>query len=296
MSRTWVVVGLISACYRDPAPMFVPVAGRPILAASCSPEDDLAHPPFDNNPNGRLRTQTTGVLSGANQRRWAGASLPPYVDKAIGTLELFLLDEADGGHLAFYREPYNVGACTLGDAMNCAYEARFYDASGRVAWSLRLDALLSRPDQLEIQDIRLAGGVLYFNEACQSYSSGANGQCSALVAVEPRQRRILWRTRNLVSNGRFRITGCNIVAGYGFTAEPDYVFLVDRTTGRVLSRRWVSKAPQEMTLVAGDRIDVRLYSGALRRYQIARGQLVSLDPPEVGGAGYGGAAYGGDGY
>src|SRR5262249_10182596 len=155
--------------------------------------------------------------------RWAGPAVPPYVDRAIGTLELFLLDEADGGYLAFYREPYNVGACTLGNATNCAYEARFYDAGGRVAWSLRLDELMSRPAPLETQAIRLAGGILYFKEACQSYAREAEGECSALVAVDPRHHRVLWRTRSLVSNGRFRITGCNIVAGYGFTAEPDYV-------------------------------------------------------------------------
>src|SRR5262245_58581806 len=128
-----------------------------------------------------------------------------------------------------------------------------------------------------------------------------------LVAVDPRTGRVLWRTRPLVSNGRFRIRGRYVVAGYGFTSEPDYVYLVERTTGKVVQQVPVSSAPEQMTLIGRDRLDVELYSGVRRRYRLddfdgARGAIVALDPDEAfggasyGGASYGGASYGGAGY
>lgn len=295
----------LGACYRDSAPP--PVANTAERAPAhaqrdwCS-ADDLDGAPLDLNPNGRLRTHTTGSLAGADARTWEGGRKPRAIPAKIGTLELFLLDRADGGYLAFYRDPYGVGSCGLGGGTNCAYEARFYK-QGRMRWALPLDGVLSRPDELEIQDIRYAGGVLYFNEACQSYSSGANGECSALVAVEPRTAEVLWRTPPLTSNGRFRLRGCYIIAGYGFTAEPDAVFLVERATGKVTQKIAVSSAPEVFTLAGSDRLEVELYSGALRRYHLdnfdgAGAKLVELDPPETtyGGASYGGVGYGGASY
>ena len=168
-------------------------------------------------------------------------------------------------------------------------------------WELALNEVMSRPDQLEVQDIRLADGVLYFNEACQSYSSGANGKCSALVAVDPRARKVMWRTPPLTSNGRFRIRGCYIIAGYGFTAEPDWLHLVDRGSGAVMQKLFVSSSPEQLTLVGPDRLDVQLYSGITRRFRLdgmdaANGTITAIDPDPYGGAGYGGAAYGGATY
>lgn len=223
--------------------------------------------------------------------------------RKLGTLELFLLDPADGGHLAFYREPYGLGSCSLGGNANCAYVARLYTAAGTLAWSVTLGELMSRRDALEVQDIRLADGVLYFNEACQSYSSDARGACSSLVAVDPNAHRVLWRTDPLVSNGRFVIRGCYIVAGYGFTAEPDAVFLVDRGTGAVRQKIGVSSAPGSYKL-APAQLDVTLYAGGTRRYALEgfasdAARLRDLDRPEpgsYGGAGYGGSSYGGSSY
>ena len=295
------------ACYRDQAPPVANTASSRALAlatAPCPHADDLTDPPIDPNPGGRLRTHTSGVLSGAGRRSWIGPSVPSYVPPAVGKLELFVLDQADGGDLALYREPYNLDSCQLGTATNCASEARFYDGEGHLRWTLRLDDVMSRGDHLEVQDLRLAHGVLYFNEACQSYAQEAGNQCSSLVAVDPRAKRVMWRTPPLVSNGRFRIRGCYLVAGYGFTAEPDKLTLVERATGKLVQAVPVSSAPEQLTMTTRDQLTVQLYSGVTRRYHLdgfdgPNGRLVPLDPPEAimyGGAGYGGAAYGGASY
>jgi len=245
----------------------------------------------------------TAIRGRANNVGWIGPEVPAYVPKKLGTLELMLLDEVEGGHVALYRDPYGRSSCKVGDDQNCSYEVRRY-RDGKLEWSLPLTRLLSRPEHLEVQDIRLAGDVLYFNEACQTYSMEAGGECSSLVAVDPKARRVLWRTPSLTSNNRFVVRGCYIVAGYGFTSEPDAVHLIDRGSGQVLQKLPVGSAPESYKL-AGDQVDVTLYSGAVRHYRLdnldgvaARGaKLVSLDADSgLGGAIYGGATYGGATY
>jgi hypothetical protein len=298
-------LSLLAACYRgDGSPP--PVNALAIATASCSTDDDVSHPVLDTN-EGRLRVHSTAALTATRNRTsgssWVGPKVPPYVDKKLGTLELMLLDQVDHGYLAFYRDPYNTGSCQLGDETNCAYEVRRY-RDEHLEWSLNLNQLMSRADFLEVQDIRLSGGVLYFNEACQSYSGGAGADCSSLVAVDPVAKRVLWRTKPLTSNNRFVVRGCYIVAGYGFTAEPDAVFLVDRANGRVLQTIPVASAPEGYKLVGPGQVDVTLYSGTVRRYRLENitqpgGKLVALDgddPDLYGGAAYGGGMYGGLGY
>jgi hypothetical protein len=311
MDRTplakWLLPGLVlTACWTRDQAARGPSNGGPVEALSCSPLDDARSPPLDPQ-SGRLRSHVTGSLS-ANPRRmssrtWTGGKIPGFVPRTLGTLELFLLDQADAGYLALYREPYNLQSCQLSGNANCAYEVRHHEKGGRERWRLSLNELLSRPDHLEVQDIRLAGGVLYFNEACQSYAEEADGQCSSLVAVDPAARKVLWRTPPLVSNGRFTVRGCYLVAGYGFTAEADHVSLVSRTTGKVLQEVPLASAPEKMTLVGRDQLDVEISSGVVGRFRLVdfdgpSGKLQLLDDNAAfGGASYagryGGASYGG---
>lgn len=295
----WIPEG---ACYRgDPAPT-TPSTSAMVQTPECNTDNDLAHPVRDPH-EGRLRVHSTAPLTvvrgRASGKNWVGPPIPDYVPKKLDTLDLMLMDEVEGGVLALYREPYNVGSCQLRDDSNCAYAVRRY-RDGKVAWALDLDRLFTRTDHLEVQDIRLSGDVLYFNEACQTYSNEAGGDCSSLVAVDPRTGRVLWRTPTLTSNNRFVVESCFIIAGYGFTGEPDELSLIDRATGAVLQRVPVATAPERYTLVDG-RIDVTLYSGSVRRFKLdgAARKLVALDPEDpdlYGGAAYGGAAYGGATY
>lgn len=289
--RTAALAVLVAACYRD-SPPAVQNTALVIEAPLACGTDDRDFIVSDTFPEGRLRMQGSGSLSARNGTAWTPPNAPATVPQDVGPLKLFLYDEVDAGHLAFYREPYDLGSCKAAGATNCAYEAHLYDREGRQVWSLALGALLSRPDHLEIQDIRYASGVLYFNEACASYSREAQRRCSSLVAVDPARATVLWRTPPLISNGRFFVRGCYIVAGYGFTAEPDALHLVDRATGTVLRTLPVSSAPQSYTLGDQDRLAVQLYGGNVRRFKLKafetrHPQLISLDGPEaMGGATY----------
>lgn len=99
---------------------------------------------------------------------------------------------------------------------------------------------------------REIGGVLYISNSHLTYAKGANRRNAYLSAIDLRTKRTLWRSPALVANARtFVVAGDLIVAGYGFTAEPDFLYLLDRRTGRVRDRLLVPSAPETIKLRGG---------------------------------------------
>lgn len=194
-------------------------------------------------------------LSGRNKpngwdqrfRRAVPAALPGFVPRTLRGLTLFIAEPVPGGHFAFYRSEPGISS----SRSNAEYLAVLFTPEGTPRWELPLNRFLSRPRGLEIQDIRYVDGQLYFNEACQSYSREAGGRCSALVRVDPRARRVVWRSRALVSNNVFLFQDGHIVAGYGFTAEPDHLYLVSAATGRIVATQRLDSAHRDLEVSGG---------------------------------------------
>lgn len=248
---------------REPA---APREPNPYVAPPVRQAGDLtveAPPRAHSDPDfiGRLRTHVDGALSSGSPRVWVGPQVPWFVPLVDGTAELFLLDREGDELMAFYRDPYGASSCGLGGDANCHYFVHLFDMEGHEHWTVALHELLSRPTYLEVQDIRWSEGTLYFNEACQSYASGAKGQCSALVAYDPVAKEIRWRTPPLVSNGTFLIHGDYIVAGYGFTGERDYIRVVRRRDGKIMQKLAVPKAAELFVIAEDGLLDVKLYEG-----------------------------------
>ncbi len=233
----------------------------------------------------RMRTHVDGALSAKAARVWVGPQVPGFVPLIEGTAELFVLDhQRDGSFLALYRDPYDVGSCALSGALNCTYVVTAFAHCGDVLWSVDLGEHFSRPDHIELQDVRLVDDTLYFNEACQSYSKGAGGKCSSLVALDPRAGTVQWRTKPLVSNGRFLVSGDYIVAGYGFTSERDTLHVVRRTDGKVLQSLELPKAPEDIRLLEPGVIEVVVYGGRsipyrMQSWDTTKPRLVKLKEP-----------------
>jgi hypothetical protein len=111
----------------------------------------------------------------------------------------------------------------------------------------------------ELRWAREADGVLYVENAHLTYASATRRRNAYLTAVDLTTKKILWRSPALVANARtFVLAGDLIVAGYGFTAEPDFLYLLDRRTGHVLDRLPVPSAP-EIIKRRGDLLHVRTY-------------------------------------
>ena len=106
---------------------------------------------------------------------------------------------------------------------------------------------------------REGGGLIYVSNSHLTYARATSGRNAYITAIDPEQGKAVWRSPALVANaGTFVVTGDLIVAGYGFTAEPDFLYLLDRRTGRVLDRLEVPSAPEVIRL-RGDRLLVRTY-------------------------------------
>ena len=122
------------------------------------------------------------------------------------------------------------------------------------------------PNRGELEPVtwaREVAGVLYVSNSHLTYASTTNGRNAYVSAVDVGRKKTLWRSAALVANGRtFVVTGDLIVAGYGFTAEPDFLYLLDRRSGRVLDSLPVPSAP-EIIRLRGTTLHVRTYDRQL---------------------------------
>jgi hypothetical protein len=106
---------------------------------------------------------------------------------------------------------------------------------------------------------READGVLYVENAHSTYAKSSYGQNAYITAIDLKTKQRLWRSRALVANANtFVLTPHYIVAGYGFTAEPDFLYLLDRRDGRVVERLLLPSGPERITR-QGNRLTVRTY-------------------------------------
>ncbi len=240
-----------SVAYADGGGCFLQIPAPPLRRVNeltvVSPARSEAPP-----PGLRLRTHVR-----PQDHMWIGPEVPAFVPLEIGSnMKLDLLDRTEGFHVALYRERF---ATCVGNR-NCASEVRVFDCNGFPIAAVPLTPHLSRPDHLEVQDVRYSGGTLYFNEACQSYSREAGGRCSSLVALDVLQRRVLWRTPALTSNNWFALMGEYVVAAYGFTGEPASIRVIRRSDGAIVDRKPLEGTNFEMR-TNGDLVSVELYYG-----------------------------------
>jgi hypothetical protein len=113
-------------------------------------------------------------------------------------------------------------------------------------------------------------GILYVETAHLTYARSSYGLNAYLNAIDVKRRKLVWRSPALVANARnFVLLNTVLVSGYGFTAEPDYLYAIDRKTGRVRGRLLLPSAPERivrhgnvLTVDAYDRrLTVRVVEG-----------------------------------
>ena len=80
-----------------------------------------------------------------------------------------------------------------------------------------------------------------------------------LTGIDIAGGRVVWRSPSLVANAdNFLVVRGLIVSGYGFTAERDWLYLVDPANGRVRDRVALPSMAERLS-VRGDEIVVRAY-------------------------------------
>lgn len=208
---------------------------------------------------------TSGISTpdGSPPVKWVGPAVPSFVPESRDGMTLFILDPHAQGWLAFYRERYGEGGCRSADKTSrCEFAATMFDANGRELWRAKLDPLFDDP-VAQIDDVHWHDGLLFFNESC--WPTAKAKRCSSIIAYDPLQKKVRWRSPDLVSSDAFRIVGDRIVAVYStYTRDggTGVVTVLDRARGRTLARRPLD-GPIDEVLVHDDVIEADARSGTV---------------------------------
>jgi hypothetical protein len=145
--------------------------------------------------------------------------------------------------------------------------------TGKRLWAFDLSAWAVAPTtprserSLAYQQVRWAqvrGGVLTIATAHSTFANASGGRTAYITAIALPSGKLLWRSPALVANaGSFAIAGSGtkrvIVAGYGFTREPDYLTVLDARTGTPRGRVALRSAPERIVVAQDGRLHVRTY-------------------------------------
>lgn len=141
------------------------------------------------------------------------------------------------------------------------------DKEGRFMYKLDFSAFSKAPrvksgdEDYVGQAVRyahLVGDILYVQHGHRTYAYSSMGQNAYISAINLKKNEILWTTKPLTCNSNFIIVGKTIICGYGFTDEPDYVYLLDSATGNRLQTLRVVTGP-DMIVKKGNQIHVLTY-------------------------------------
>jgi hypothetical protein len=120
-------------------------------------------------------------------------------------------------------------------------------------------------DRLFVEQVPLwaevDGGVLYISHAHRTYAKSSAGMNAYITALALEDGALLWRSAPRVSNSvNFVLRDGWILTGYGFTAEPDFVYVLDQRTGKTVSKTPVKTGPSYLLVDPGqDALLVRTY-------------------------------------
>ena len=102
--------------------------------------------------------------------------------------------------------------------------------------------------------------ILYVSLGHRTYAS-ANPHKAYIVAIDTVTGKTLWKSDDQVcGSGNFIIHGDSIICGYGFTDEPDYVYILNRANGKTQKKIKVRSAPYYFIPDGNDRLYVLTYN------------------------------------
>ncbi len=155
-------------------------------------------------------------------------------------------DETHG--YVIYGEDFSAGALLVVWDSEFSKRERILDFS---SWR-RAPKVVAGDEAFVDQSIRFArivDGILYISHSHSTYAKSSGGMNAYLSALDFETGELLWRSEPLVANAaNFLVVGEGILTGYGFTAEADYLFVLDRHTGRTMAKTAVKSGPEVLAL------------------------------------------------
>ncbi|MCX4247996.1 hypothetical protein [Paraliomyxa miuraensis] len=176
----------------------------------------------------------------------AGGALPPQIPENYRGHSIVEAIRGDGHSIAIYSDRFGVGS----------RQVVVFDDAGDSLGALDFSAW---PHQQEVHWAGLHEGVLFVCTYHMTYASSTGGLNAFITALELRSGELLWQSEPLVCNVQdFLLRDGWIITGYGFTAEPDFLFVLDMKTGEVVEKQKIKSGP-EVILEKGGELYVRTY-------------------------------------
>ena len=108
--------------------------------------------------------------------------------------------------------------------------------------------------------VEIEGSTLYISHGHRTYAKSSKGMNAYITAIDLSTYDVLWRTKPLVCNTRnFVLYDDMIVCGYGFTAEKDYMFVLNKKTGAVAQKLMIKSGP-DFVIRKNNVLHVRTYN------------------------------------
>lgn len=102
--------------------------------------------------------------------------------------------------------------------------------------------------------------ILYVSNDHGTYASESRGMNAYITAIHLQDYTVSWRSEPLICNTlNFKIIGDVIICGYGFTAEPDYLYMLNRYSGIVIKKIRLKTGP-DYIIKKGNKLYVRTYN------------------------------------
>lgn len=112
----------------------------------------------------------------------------------------------------------------------------------------------------ELTWAEIDGNLLYISNSHRTYAKSSFGENAYLTCINLDNLEVLWRSKPLVANSRnFIIYKDYIITGYGFTDEPDYLYFLNKFTGKQLSSTLLKSGP-DYFLEKNGKLYVRTYN------------------------------------
>lgn len=132
---------------------------------------------------------------------------------------------------------------------NHQYWCLLYDQSKSLIRTIDLCAEGGQSN-CEITDIRYDKRQIFWNFSCITNASRLDNLCNQLFCYDLNEKKLLWKSPYLTSRDVFTLDNQYIYSGYGFTDESDYIYLLDRQSGQILTQCPIESAPRYMELTS----------------------------------------------
>ncbi len=194
-----------------------------------------------------------------NPRFGKKGSCPPRTPTAFRGARLTSALHAAGRYLLTYGRDFSSGRyLVIADEKLRQVEAAFdFRAYARGPAERKGDRSYTYQ---ELTWAAVEDGVLYVATGHRTYAASSGGHNAYLTALDQKTGKVRWRSKPLVCNARnFLILDDAIICGYGFTSEPDHLYVLDRASGKVAQRLKLKTGPS-FILRKGERVMVRTYN------------------------------------